>query len=87
MTDATITDIAPRVTAIVCGLLAKRGCSTSITATQDLRSAGLNSTDLVSLMLAVESEFDIFVPDDQMKPENFATIRAINALVASSTDG
>ena len=87
MADATITAIAPRITAIIGALLAKRGYSTSITDTRDLRSAGLNSTDLVDLMLAVESEFDIFVPDDQMKPENFANIRAINALVASLTDG
>lgn len=87
MTDATIVGIGPRVTVIVGGLLAKRGCSTTVGVGQDLRSAGLNSTDMVNLMLAVESEFDIIIPDDQMKPGNFATIRAINALVASLTEG
>ena len=84
--DKTISDaIAPRVAAIVSGLLVKRGRPGSVGPTEDLRDAGLNSTDLVNLMLAVESEFDIFVPDDQMKPENFTTIRAINILVAALT--
>ncbi len=87
MNDSELATIAPRISLIVGGFLAKRGRSGAIDAADDLRDAGLNSTDLVNLMLAIESEFDIFIPDDQMKPENFSTIRAIDALVASLTAG
>ena len=51
-------------------------------APQDLREAGLTSLDMVNLMLAVEAEFDIEIPQADMTPENFRSIETIEALVA-----
>lgn len=83
MNDTRPVAPAPRISTIVSQFLVKRGRDGAIAITQNLRDAGFSSTDLVNLMLAVEAEFDIFVPEDQMTPENFSTIRAIDRLVTS----
>jgi acyl carrier protein len=37
---------------------------------------------MVKLMMAVEVAFNISVPDDDLHPDNFRSVRAIEALVA-----
>ena len=74
--------LAERVTAIACRMLVKRGNNTIPGADDNLRDAGLTSLDMVNLMLAVEAEFDIEIPQSAMTPDNFDTIRAIEALVS-----
>ena len=71
-----------RITGIVGRMLEKRGGAKSVSVVQNLRDAGLTSLDMVNLMLAVEGEFDIFIPQEQMTPENFRTIETIHNLVA-----
>ena len=81
--DAVLQDQAvSRISGIVGRMLEKRGAARAVGAAQNLREAGLTSLDMVNLMLAVEGEFDIFIPQQQMTPENFRTIDAIHALVA-----
>ena len=48
---------------------------------EDLHDRGLTSLDMVNLMLAVEDEFDIEIPQREMTPDNFRTIAAIERLV------
>jgi acyl carrier protein len=48
----------------------------------DLSDAGLASVSTVKLMLAIEVEFDLAIPDDDLTPENFRSIAAIERLVA-----
>lgn len=50
---------------------------------QPLQEAGLQSLDMVTLMLAVEAEFDLEIPQEQMTPENFHSVAAIGRLVMS----
>ncbi len=47
-----------------------------------LRNAGLTSMGAVRLMLAIEAAFEIAIPDAELTPENFATLGAIEGLVA-----
>ena len=70
-----------RITEIAARMLRKRGGNESPTAAQNLRDAGLTSLDMVNLMLSIEAEFDIEIAQEQMTPENFDTIAAIDALV------
>jgi acyl carrier protein len=87
----TATDLSPadrvlptdRVVGIVHEILERRDISRRIQADDDLREAGLNSLDMVNLMLAVEAEFDLKIPDADMTLRNFRCISAIEALVAS----
>jgi acyl carrier protein len=82
---STATDLFPtdRVVGIVREILERRSVSRQILPDDDLREAGLNSLDMVNLMLAVEAEFDLKIPDADMTLRNFRSISAIEALVAS----
>ncbi|MEA2949616.1 MAG: hypothetical protein QOI40_4946 [Alphaproteobacteria bacterium] len=81
----TATDLSPtdRVVGIVREILDRRSVSRPILPDDDLREAGLNSLDMVNLMLAVEAELDLKIPDADMTLRNFRSISAIEALVAS----
>jgi hypothetical protein len=48
-----------------------------------LKEIGLTSLDMVNLMLAVESECGITIPQAAMTPDHFHSIATIEALVAS----
>jgi acyl carrier protein len=72
---------AGRIAALVRQLLAKRGITGSIGLDDDLAASGLSSLDTVNLMLAVEAEFGVKIPDADMTPANFRTIARIEALV------
>ena len=70
-----------RVGDIVAAMLARKG-SPPVGPDANLWESGLASMDIVNLMLAVEEAFDIQLPEAQMTPDNFRTVRAIEALVS-----
>jgi acyl carrier protein len=80
--DRTGTDIKERVAAIVRALLAKRSIERDLGYGDDLGECGLSSLDLVNLMLAVETEFGISIPESDMRPGNFRSVAQIDALIA-----
>jgi acyl carrier protein len=82
---SSTTDLAAndRVVGLVQDILQRRGIGRPIRADEDLREAGLNSLDMVNLMLAVEAEFDLKIPDADMTLRNFRSISVIDALVAT----
>jgi acyl carrier protein len=71
-----------RIIAIACRMLLKRGVAAIPGSDDNLREAGLTSLDMVNLMLAIEAEFDIEIPQSAMTPDNFDTVAAIDALVS-----
>ena len=79
--DTTDADVTSRVRELVRRLLAKRGIERSIGRDDDLGESGLSSLDMVNLMLAVEAEFDVKIPDRDMTPANFRTRARIEALL------
>lgn len=46
-----------------------------------LSELGISSLKMVNLMLAVELEFDIAIPQSDITPENFQSVNAIQTLV------
>jgi acyl carrier protein len=48
---------------------------------QQLSDLGISSLKMVNLMLAVELEFDIAIPQSDITPENFHSVAAIETLV------
>jgi acyl carrier protein len=48
---------------------------------QQLSELGISSLKMVNLMLAVELEFDIAIPQSDITPENFHSVSAIRSLV------
>ena len=71
---------AGRVLSLVDAMLAKKG-RRAAGPDQPLRDAGLSSLDTVNLMLAIEGEFDLFIPQGEMTPENFHSAARIAALL------
>jgi acyl carrier protein len=76
-----------RVVGIVREILERRSIGRSIQVHEDLREVGLNSLDLVNLMLSVEAEFDLKIPEGEMTLRNFRSISSINLLLASLLQG
>ena len=73
-------DHAARILALVDAMLTKKGRPPAVL-DGDLRAAGLSSLDTVNLMLAVEGEFDLFLPQAEITPDNFRSACSIAALV------
>jgi acyl carrier protein len=52
-----------------------------------LSDLGISSLKMVNLMLAVEMEFDITIPQNDITPENFHSLATIEALISRTTGG
>lgn len=72
-----------RIAGVVQRLLAEHAIDRVVSPDDDLRQAGLSSLDMVSLVLSVEEEFDLMVPEVSIMPSNFRSIAAISRLVDS----
>ena len=83
MLDRTNTHSTERVAQLVRQLMAKRSIDRSVGYDDVLSECGLSSLDMVNLMLAVETEFDIKIPDRDMTPSNFRSIAQIDKLVGA----
>lgn len=74
---------ADRIAELIRQILAKRGLDRTVDYHADLSEAGLSSLDTVNLMLAVETEFGVKIPDRDMTPANFRSIARIEALLVA----
>jgi len=55
-----------------------------LSAGDDLFAAGLDSTAVVSVMLALEDRFDIEIPDRLLTRRSFSSLAALEQLVGQS---
>lgn len=81
MLDRPASSAADRIAALVQKILAKRGIERAVAPEANLADSGLSSLDMVNLMLAVEAEFGVKIPDADMTPANFRSVTRIGALV------
>ena len=72
-----------RIFGLVTGLMSNPALAARLKSDQPLYDVGLSSLDMVNLMLAVEAEFDVEVPQKEMAPENFRSVAAIERLIAN----
>lgn len=75
-----------RIGALIRTMLAKRGIDRAVGRDDDLSEIGLSSLDTVNLMLAVEAEFDVKIPDRDMTPAHFRSVARIEALLGALTN-
>src|SRR5271169_4174852 len=61
----------PKIAAVVHQLLRDRSIDREFAFQDNLRDVGLTSLDMTSLVLAVEAEFSIRIPDRAITPANF----------------
>ena len=83
MPDRNRSSSGERIAVLVRTLLVKRSVQRPVGRDENLAECGLTSLDLVNLMLAVEGEFGLKIPDPDMTPANFRTVARIEALVGA----
>jgi acyl carrier protein len=79
--DRSNETVADRVAALVRKVLDREEINKRVGPDDDLRASGLSSLGLVNLMLSVETEFDLKIPERDMTPTNFRSIMRIAELV------
>ena len=72
---AAVADVVRRI-------LEARAIAQPVLPDADLREAGLTSLDMVSLVLSVESEFGVKIPEREITLANFRSVATIETLIA-----
>ena len=75
-----------KIADVVHQLLRDRSIDREFAFHDNLRDVGLTSLDMTSLVLAVEAEFSIRIPDRAITPANFLSVETIGRLVAALAD-
>ena len=80
--QALTTEIRNRVMALVKAILEQNAITATIDPDTRLVDVGLTSMDMVNLMLGVEAEFDFTIPQSEITPENFQSVKTLELMVA-----
>lgn len=83
MSDPNAQSLEGRIAGVVQRLLTEHSIDHRVAPDEDLRQAGLSSLDMVTLVLSIEEEFELMVPEVSIAPMNFRSISAISRLVES----
>src|SRR5262249_21346098 len=78
--------VQERVISLVTGILSANSIMIDVQPGSRLTDIGMTSMDMVNLMLAVEAEFDMTIPQADITPENFQSPESIERLVAKQID-
>jgi acyl carrier protein len=70
-----------RVTVLVERILGRAPGSPALRTDARLNELGMSSMKMISLMLAIEAEFDIAIPQTDITPDNFESIASVEAMV------
>ena len=77
------TDVQDRIIKLVKGILEQNSLAADVASDMGLVEIGLTSMDMVNLMLGVEAEFDLTIPQSEITPENFQSLDTLGRMVAS----
>lgn len=78
-------DIQESVMRFIRSRLAIEGDQAKIRVGQSLLDGVLDSIDFLRLVVFIESEFHIRVPDEDVVPENFASVQRISEYIRKRT--
>ena len=76
--DANVRD---RILGLVKAILEQNAIAAELNPESRLVDVGLTSMDMVNLMLSVEAEFDFTIPQDQITPENFQSVKTLELMI------
>ena len=74
--------VQERVISLVSDILSASSIVVDVLPGSRLADIGMTSMDMVNLMLAVEAEFDMTIPQADITPDNFQSPQTIERLVA-----
>ncbi|MGX7742080.1 phosphopantetheine-binding protein [Rhodopseudomonas parapalustris] len=81
MQATSSTAVESKILTLVESILAQNGLAGGIQRDTTFGDAGLTSMEMVNLMLAVEAEFDMTLPQSEITPENFTSVETVARLV------
>jgi acyl carrier protein len=73
--------IQDRVLSIVRSILEENAITANVHSESRLVDIGLDSMDMVELMLKVEAEFDLTLPQPEITPENFQSVKTLEVMI------
>ena len=79
--EASAADIRSRVLTVIQNILKQNAMVADVQPEMQLVDIGLNSTDMVALMLGVEAEFNMILPQPEITPENFKSVRTLESMI------
>ncbi len=84
--EAGIDSISPRtprerLLALVRQILGPSAASRPLPIDARLSELGLSSIKMVSLMLAIEADFNLIIPQEAITPENFQSIASMESML------
>jgi len=74
-------EVQGRILALVETILKQNSIAVQVGPESRLVDVGLTSMDMVNLMLGVEAEFDFTIPQAEITPENFQSIRTLELMI------
>ena len=74
-------DVQTRILALVKTILQQNAMMVEINPDSLLVDVGFTSMDMVNLMLGVEAEFDFTIPQSEITPENFQSVKTLERMV------
>jgi acyl carrier protein len=75
-------NVRDRILTLVKAILEQNAIAAEVKPESRLVDVGLTSMDIVNLMLLVEAEFDFTIPQDQITPENFQSVKTLEGMIA-----
>jgi acyl carrier protein len=76
-------DVQSRLLALVKTILQQNAMTVEINPDTLLVDVGFTSMDMVNLMLGVEAEFDFTIPQSEITPENFQSVKTLERMVVA----
>jgi len=74
-------DVHSRILALVNAILKQNSIAAKALPDSRLADIGLTSMDMVNLMFGVEAEFDLTIPQSEITPDNFQSIKALERMI------
>jgi acyl carrier protein len=74
-------NVQDRILALVKTILEQNAIVAEVDAESRLVDVGLTSMDMVNLMLGVEAEFDFTIPQSEITPENFQSVKTLELMI------
>jgi acyl carrier protein len=76
-------NVRDRILDLVKAILKQNAIAVEVDPESRLVNVGLTSMDMVSLMLGVEAEFDFTIPQSEITPDNFQSVKTLELLIVS----
>ena len=78
MESSTVQD---RIVGLIKNILVRNSISADVYPELRLVDIGFASMDMVNLMLDVEAEFDFTIPQPEITPENFQSVKTLERMI------